>query len=99
MASVRPPVIELNAGDVLHITRACSVQFTKPIMFRLIKVRTDLVTYFGWMWLDGYELDGKGEAVARRELFVIEEGIRKLSPPARRVIVQPGRRAANLRPG
>ncbi|MFI7436626.1 hypothetical protein [Micromonospora haikouensis] len=83
MASVRPPVIELKPGDVLHLTRACSVQFLKPIMFRLIKVRADLHTYHGWVWLEGYELDARGEAVARRELFVIREGVRRADPPAR----------------
>jgi hypothetical protein len=83
LASVRLPMSELRAGDVLHITRACGVQFRVPIVFRLIKVRTDLHTYHGWVWLEGYELDARGEAVARRELFVIREGIRTMSPPAR----------------
>ncbi|MEU6023645.1 hypothetical protein [Micromonospora sp. NPDC047134] len=60
----------MKAGDVLHLTRAASPQFVRPILFRLIKVRTELPTYDGWTWLDGYQLDNKGDAVARRELFV-----------------------------
>ncbi|WP_431905644.1 hypothetical protein [Micromonospora carbonacea] len=68
-------MIELKPGDVLYITAACSVQFTKSMMFRLIKVRHDLVTYDQWIWLDGYQLDAKGEAVARREIFVLRAGL------------------------
>ncbi|WP_433688979.1 hypothetical protein ACQP0I_13755 [Micromonospora carbonacea] len=71
----------MKAGDVLHLTRAASVQFIKPIMFRLIKERTDLHTYHGWVWLDGYELNERGDAVARRELFVIRDGVRVMNPP------------------
>jgi hypothetical protein len=44
---------ELQAGDLLHIGRAASVQFLNPIWFRLIRV-LDWVTYDGWVWLDGY---------------------------------------------
>ncbi|MEU8159924.1 hypothetical protein ACIP95_03305 [Micromonospora parva] len=48
-------------------------------------------TYDGWLWLDAYQLDPKGEAVARRELFVLRAGVRRQAPgearrpaPARR---------------
>ncbi|WP_431906414.1 hypothetical protein [Micromonospora carbonacea] len=75
-------MIELRAGDVLHITAACSVQFTNPMMFRLIKARHDLVTYDHWIWLDGYQLDAKGEAVARREIFVLWAGLTVQRPAA-----------------
>ncbi|MFG1890562.1 hypothetical protein ACGFIR_22215 [Micromonospora sp. NPDC049051] len=68
----------MKAGDVLHLTRAASPQFVRPIFFRLIKVRTELHTYDGWTWLDGYQLDGKGDAVARRELYVFKAGARVL---------------------
>ena len=87
-------MIELKAGDVLHITAACSVQFAKPIMFRLIKVRHDLITYDRWIWLDGYELDAQGDAVARREIFVQRAGLRvqRRTAPA-----QPGRSRSNVR--
>ncbi|QLD28771.1 hypothetical protein HXZ27_23520 [Micromonospora carbonacea subsp. aurantiaca] len=72
--------MELKTGDVLQITAACSVQFTKPMMFRLIKVRHDLVTYEQWIWLDGYQLDANGEAVARREIFVLRAGLTVQQP-------------------
>ncbi|SCL39426.1 hypothetical protein GA0074692_5359 [Micromonospora pallida] len=69
----------LRAGDLLHITRAASVQFVTPIAFRLIRV-LDLPTFDGWLWLDGYQVDKKGDAVARREIFVQRAGLRKLPP-------------------
>ncbi|WP_346539027.1 hypothetical protein [Micromonospora sp. DPT] len=68
----------MKAGDVLHLTRAASPQCVRPIFFRLIKVRADLRTYDGWTWLDGYQPDEKVEAVARRELYVLEAGVRLL---------------------
>ncbi|MFI1195615.1 hypothetical protein ACH4T9_20505 [Micromonospora sp. NPDC020750] len=92
-------MIDLKAGDVLHITRACSVQFIRPIMFRLIKVRTDLITYDGWTWIEGYELDAKGDAVARRELFVLKKCMRRMNRPAGPTPAQRGRRPVNQRPG
>nr|WP_083978309.1 hypothetical protein [Micromonospora rosaria] len=82
MAPVPPAVAELRAGDLLHLTRAASVQFATPIMFRLIRV-LDRPTYHGWQWLDGYQVNEKGDAIARRELFVQHAGIRKLSTPRR----------------
>ena len=75
---------ELKAGDLLHITRAASVQFVRPFHFRLIRVMTDRITYDGWVWLEGYQLDERGDAVARRELFVQPAGLRKLSPTVSR---------------
>ncbi|MFY1705763.1 hypothetical protein ACN28G_29275 [Micromonospora sp. WMMA1923] len=74
--------LDLRAGDILHITRACSVQFGVPIFFRLIRV-LDLQTYCGWVWLDGYELDSAGDATRRREIFVRVEGIRRMAMPGR----------------
>ncbi|MFF3867316.1 hypothetical protein ACH4T9_21500 [Micromonospora sp. NPDC020750] len=88
-------MIELKAGDVLYITAVCSVQFVRPMMFRLIKVRTDLITYDGWVWLDGYQLDAKGEAVARREIFVQPAGLivqRRIAP-----VMQPRRPRSHMR--
>jgi hypothetical protein len=76
-------VTELRAGTVLHITRAASVQFGEPIFFRLIRVRTDWITYDGWLWLDGYQLDANGEAVARRSIFVRKAGLRVVRPRRR----------------
>ncbi|MEU8253498.1 hypothetical protein AB0C06_04425 [Micromonospora inaquosa] len=81
---VVPP---FRSGDLLHITQAASVQFSRPFLFRLIRVLTDRITYDGWLWIEGYELDARGEAVARRELFVQPAGLRKVAPSPR-----PGRR-------
>ncbi|MFI6132328.1 hypothetical protein [Micromonospora sp. NPDC051141] len=66
----------LNGGDVLLVTRAASVQFTKPVRFRVIRDVTDAATFDGWRWIDGYELDAKGEAVRRRRIFVRSSGLR-----------------------
>ncbi|WP_320068392.1 hypothetical protein [Micromonospora sp. RTGN7] len=70
-----------RSGDVLHVTRAASVQFLKPIMFRVIRVH-DWPTYDGWVWLDGYELDATGDAVNRRSIFVQAAGLRQLQAAA-----------------
>ncbi|WFE34939.1 hypothetical protein [Micromonospora sp. WMMD975] len=74
-----------RSGDLLHVTRAASVQFVRPIMFRVIRT-LDWTTYDGWAWLDGYEVNAAGDAVARRTIFVRPAGLRRLSParpPAR----------------
>lgn len=90
-----------RAGDVLHLTRAASVQFVEPILFRVIRV-LDYVTYDGWMWIEGYQLDlVTRDAVLRRELFVQTAGIRFVrapvppSPKAKRV---PPARIPRVRP-
>ncbi|MEH1012746.1 hypothetical protein V6U90_06455 [Micromonospora sp. CPCC 206060] len=81
MAPVPVAAAGLRAGDLLHLTRAASVQFVRPIRFRLIRV-LGWETYHGWVWLDGYELDNDGDAVAQRAVFVQVAGLRKLTPPA-----------------
>jgi hypothetical protein len=65
-----------RAGDVLRVTRAASVQFLEPILFRVIRVH-DRPTYDGWAWLDGYQLNGAGDAVERRSIFVQLDGLRR----------------------
>ncbi|RKN51353.1 hypothetical protein D7223_04825 [Micromonospora endolithica] len=64
----------MKAGDLVHLTRAASVQFGTPITFRVIRV-LDWITYDGWVWLNGYELNAKGDAVARRSVFVQRAGL------------------------
>lgn len=84
-----------RAGDVLHVTSAASVQFggDREIFFRLIRCR-DWPTYDGWVWLDGYELNGNGDAVERRDIWVRFAGLRWLDLDA----VRPARpRPANAR--
>ncbi|MFF0316517.1 hypothetical protein ACFYPH_18035 [Micromonospora sp. NPDC005252] len=79
----------MKAGDLLILGREASGQFIRPIRFRVIRV-LDWITYDGWVWLDGYQLDDRGDAVARRSIFVMEEGLR--SAPAPVTIGQPGRK-------
>ncbi|WP_188120515.1 hypothetical protein [Actinoplanes lobatus] len=64
-----------RSGDVIHVTRAASVQFASPMLFRVIRVH-DWPTYEGWVWLDGYELNSAGDAVERRSIFVQVNGLR-----------------------
>ena len=68
-----------RSGDVLRVTRAASVQFTTPMLFRVIRVH-DWSTYNGWAWLDGYELNSVGDAVERRSIFVQLEGLQPAQP-------------------
>lgn len=75
-----------RSGDLLRVTRAASVQFTAPMLFRVIRVH-DWSTYDGWAWLDGYELNGSGDAVDRRSIFVQLLGLQRMNvtaPTARR---------------
>ncbi|MEU7922569.1 hypothetical protein [Micromonospora zamorensis] len=53
----------------------------RPIFVRVIRV-LDWPTYDGWLWIDGYELAGNGDAVARRSLFVMPAGLIWSDPPA-----------------
>ena len=70
----------MEAGDLLHVTRAASPQFVTPILFRVIR-ELDWTTFDGWVWLDGYQVDERGEATARRSIFVMRAALR---PPTRR---------------
>jgi len=63
-----------RTGDVLRVTKAASVQFTQPMLFRVIRVH-DWQTYDGWAWLDGYQLNASGDAVERRSIFVLLQGL------------------------
>ncbi|WP_307826363.1 hypothetical protein [Micromonospora humida] len=74
----------IRPGDVLHLTRAASVQFIRPITVRVIRVLTDRHTYDGWLWIDAYELDAAGDAVRRRTLFLMPAGATRLEPGPRR---------------
>ncbi|GIJ20244.1 hypothetical protein Vlu01_08680 [Micromonospora lutea] len=61
----------------MWLTRAASPQFHRPIRFRVIR-ELDLSTYDGWIWLEGYQIDDRGDAIARRAVFVWLQGLRKL---------------------
>ncbi|MEU4568279.1 hypothetical protein [Micromonospora sp. NPDC023956] len=73
----------LGAGDLVEVNREASVQFVRPFLFRVIRV-LDWVTFDGWVWLDGYQLDAKGDAVARRSIFVQPAGLIRRSAPVPR---------------
>jgi hypothetical protein len=64
-------------GDVLSVTKDASVQFISyPILFRVIRVM-ERETYYGWVWLEGYEIDSAtGDALQRRSIFVQLAGLR-----------------------
>ena len=79
-----------RSGDVLQVSKAASVQFAEPILFRVIRVH-DWQTYDGWAWLDGYQLDSSGDAVERRSIFVQIDGLQP-------VTAQRGVRAGNRAP-
>jgi hypothetical protein len=59
---------------VLRVTKAASVQFVRPMLFRVIRVH-DWQTYDGWAWLDGYQLNTAGDAIERRSIFVQPQGL------------------------
>lgn len=65
-----------RSGEVIRVTRAASVQFASPMLFRVIRVH-DWSTYDGWAWLDGYELNNSGDAVDRRSIFVQVGGLQR----------------------
>ena len=75
-----------RSGDVLRVTREASVQFSQPMLFRVIRVH-EWNTYDGWAWLDGYQLNAAGDAVERRSIFVQVNGL------------QPGNTARTARTG
>lgn len=77
----------LNTGDVLIIGRLASIQFAaKPFLFRFVKVlRHDHLSV--WVWLDGYQLKKTGDAVERREIFVIITGLHIHTPAPKKVVI------------
>jgi hypothetical protein len=76
-----------RAGDVVRVTRAASVQFRQPLLFRVIRVH-EWPTYDGWAWLDGYQLDGAGDAVVRRSIFVQLRGLQPVYLPQKPPLVR-----------
>lgn len=96
MAARRP----VRSGDLLRITRAASVQFTQPMLFRVIRVH-DWQTLNGWTWLDGYQLNSVGDAVERRSIFVQLHGLqwaalakKATAAPVKKATAAPATKAA-----
>ncbi|MET8119918.1 hypothetical protein [Micromonospora sp. NPDC005189] len=69
-----------SPGDLLVIDRA-SVQFAgdRALTFRVVSV-SDQPTYEGWIWLTGYVLNRRGNATARREVYVRLAGLTPYRP-------------------
>ncbi len=81
-----------RSGDVLRFTKATSVQFHEPMLFRVIRLH-DWPTYDGWCWLDGYQLDASGDAVERRSVFVPIDRLQQVPAAASAPRHQPRQRA------
>ncbi|MEV7328121.1 hypothetical protein [Micromonospora sp. NPDC093244] len=77
-------VREVCCGDLLYLTSAASPQFTRPITVRVIRALSDRHTYHGWLWIDAYQLGPRGDAVARRELYLMPAGAQWLTTPMAR---------------
>ncbi|WBC16998.1 hypothetical protein O7600_09265 [Micromonospora sp. WMMA1998] len=91
-AGVRP----IKAGDLLRLDRRASVQFCRLITVRVIREITDRQPFDGWSWIEAYELNCSGVAVAKRELFVWLAGLRRLNPRAGERPIVSGRAAERL---
>ncbi|GIJ21929.1 hypothetical protein [Micromonospora lutea] len=70
----------MKPGEVFLLTRAASPQFVRPITVRVIRHRTDRTTYDGWTWIECYQLDARGDALDRRELFLMPAGLIRSDP-------------------
>jgi hypothetical protein len=81
VTSVDPMV---RPGEVVLVGPSASVQFSgrHGFTFRVIHVDAR-PTYDGWIWLEGYQLDGRGQAVARRKIFVRRSGLIRINPTIR----------------
>lgn len=79
MDSCRTP----KPGEVVAVGVGGSVQFggDRGFNFRVIGVRAWSTTADGWLWLDGYQLNGCGVAVARRLIFVFVPGLEWVADP------------------
>lgn len=69
-----------KVGDILFVGKRASVQFAgdRQITFRVTGL-PGWVTYDGWIWLSGYTLDDKFEALDKRTIFVQKAGLQAIS--------------------
>lgn len=69
-----------SPGQVIYVGSAASAQFAAGggLHLRVIRIDDQLATE-GWAWIDGYQLDGQGNAVARRRVFVRIDGLTSTS--------------------
>ncbi|WP_175440000.1 hypothetical protein [Micromonospora nigra] len=89
--SVAPPTV---TPGVYRLARAASPQFVVPITVRIFRHLTDRHPPWGWAWVDCYQLDHRGDAIDRRTLFVLVEGLEPAPEPAAAPAVAPRRRQA-----
>lgn len=69
-------------GAVYHLGPDCGVQWRiRPIYFRVIRVQPG-PTWEGCAFLEGYEVNDSGDAVARRVAYVILAGLVLVQAPA-----------------
>lgn len=67
----------LVSGQVLHLGRSASPQFTGDgIRLRLIRVHGWVTNDAEWVWLEGYQLDDDGLATDLRSVYVRLAGVR-----------------------
>ncbi|MEH1101919.1 hypothetical protein [Micromonospora sp. CPCC 205561] len=71
-----------SPGDLLIVDGRASVQFAgeRALTFRVVSV-CGQPTYAGWIWLTGYVLNRRGEATAKREIYVQLAGLRPARAP------------------
>ncbi|WP_233599956.1 hypothetical protein [Micromonospora sp. M71_S20] len=64
-------------ADLFVVDGRASVQFAgdRALTFRVVSV-CDQPAYAGWIWLTGYVLGRRGEATAKREIYVQLAGLR-----------------------
>ncbi|MEU5550226.1 hypothetical protein ABZ738_10670 [Micromonospora sp. NPDC047793] len=63
---------------VYLLTREASPQFRTPIAVRVVREQADWHPPYGWTWIQCYQLDRYGDAVEKRQLFVMPAGLRRL---------------------
>ncbi|WP_435585832.1 hypothetical protein [Micromonospora aurantiaca (nom. illeg.)] len=75
-----------TAGTVLRIGRAAGVQYSDDRALTIRVVAVDpRPTYQGSAWVTGYVLNRRGDATAKRELYIdVTAGVEVLSTPAAR---------------
>lgn len=81
-----------SPGDLLVIDGRASVQFAgdRALTLRVVSV-CDRPTYEGWVWLTGYVLNRRGNATAKREVFVQLAGLHPAPEPVTERGATPGR--------
>ncbi|MGC4773357.1 hypothetical protein ACLQ25_30855 [Micromonospora sp. DT44] len=87
----------MKSGDIVLVGAACSPQFTgdRALMLRVVSVG-EADPYHDWIWITGYVLDMRGNAIAKREVYVMKAGlvIQRRTAPAS---VQPRRSSSRVR--